>query len=92
MFRFDWTADGQALALVKERTDVGKRELWLVPFTGEHARKLDVDIDNWLVGDGFRLDRAGKQIAFVAAAGQPGTEIRALENFLPELARLTTKK
>jgi hypothetical protein len=36
-----------------------------------------------LLQDGFRLDRAGKQIAFVAAAGKPGLEIRARENFLP---------
>ncbi len=36
--------------------------------------------------DGFSVDRAGKQIAFVANAGQPGLEIRALENFLPGVA------
>jgi Tol biopolymer transport system component len=93
MFRFDWTADGRALAVVKERTDTGKRQLWLVPVNGEKARRLDVDIDNWLIEDGFRLDRAGKQIVFVAAAGQPGTEIRALENFLPApAARQGVKK
>jgi Tol biopolymer transport system component len=83
IFRFDWTADGRALAVVKERSDTGHRQLWLVPVNGEKARRLEVDIDNWLIEDGFRLDRAGKQIAFVAAAGQPGLEIRALENFLP---------
>ena len=52
------------------------------------ARKLDIAVDNWLIMDGFRFDRTGKQVAFVAAAGQPGLEIRALENFLP--ARTTT--
>jgi hypothetical protein len=36
-----------------------------------------------MIEDGFRFDRAGKQLAFVAAAGQAGLEIRALENFLP---------
>jgi dipeptidyl aminopeptidase/acylaminoacyl peptidase len=84
--RFDWTSDGRALAIVKERTDTGRKELWLVPVTEEKPRKLDVDVNNWLVQDGFRLDRAGKQIAFVAAAGKPGLEIRALENFLPAQA------
>jgi hypothetical protein len=77
------TPCARALAVVKERTDTGKRQLWLVPVNGEKARRLEVDIDNWLIEDGFRLDRAGKQIAFVAAAGEPGLEIRALENFLP---------
>lgn len=69
--------------MAKERGDTGRKELWLVPVTEERPRKLDVDVDNWLLMDGFRLDRAGKQIAFVAAAGNPGLEIRALENFLP---------
>jgi len=32
------------------------------------------------------LDRTGKQIAFVGAAGNLGPEIRALENFLPQPA------
>jgi Tol biopolymer transport system component len=83
IWRFDWTSDGRALAIAKQRADSGRKELWLVPVTEEKPRKLDVDIDNWMLEDGFRLDRAGKQIAFVAAAGKPGLEIRALENFLP---------
>ena len=79
---FDWTANGAALAVTK-RDQTGRNELWLVPITGDKPRKLDVDTDNWMIGDGFRFDRAGKQLAFVAAAGQAGLEIRALENFLP---------
>ncbi len=70
IWRFDWTSDGRALAVAKERGDTGRKELWLVPVTEERPRKLDVDVDNWLLVDGFRLDRAGKQIAFVAAASR----------------------
>jgi Tol biopolymer transport system component len=82
--RFDWTSDGAALVVAKQRDDTGSNELWLVPVdSGAKPRKLDLNVDNWLIGDGFRFDRAGKQVAFVAAAGQPGLEIRALENFLP---------
>jgi Tol biopolymer transport system component len=84
--RFDWIADGAALAVAKQRDDSGANELWLVPVTGEKPRKLPLNIDNWLIEDGFRFDRAGKQVAFVGAAGQPGLEIRALENFLPQPA------
>lgn len=80
--RFDWTADGQALAIAKQLAD-NRNEIWIVPVTAEKPRKLDIDVDHWMLGDGFRLDRAGKQIAFVAAAGKAGLEIRALENFLP---------
>ena len=42
-----------------------------------------------MIEDGLRFDRAGKQIAFVASAGQLGLEIRALENFLPAAAAAT---
>ena len=82
--RFDWTSDGAALVVAKQLADTESNELWLVPVDGSaKPRKLDLNVDNWLIGDGFRFDRAGKQVAFVAAAGQPGLEIRALENFLP---------
>lgn len=81
--RFDWTANGQALVVAKERGASGRQELWLVPVGEDKPRKLDIDVDNWLLRDGLRVDRSGKQVAFVAAAGQQGLEIRALENFLP---------
>jgi hypothetical protein len=91
--RLHWTSDGRALAVAKERADTGGKELWLVPVADEKPRKLDVDMNNWLLMDGFKVDRAGKQIAFVAAAGNPGLEIRALENFLPQTpARQAAKK
>ncbi len=83
LWRFGWTADGRALAVAKGPGATGQRELWIVPATGEPPRKLDIDVANWRLEDGFRIDLAGKQIAFVGAAGKPGLEIRALENFLP---------
>lgn len=83
LIRFDWTLEGDALVVAKQRYDAGHSELWLIELGSDKPRKLDIDIENWLIGDGFRFDRAGKQVAFVAAAGQPGLEIRALENFLP---------
>jgi Tol biopolymer transport system component len=80
--RLGWTAEGRALVIAKQLAD-NRNEIWLVPVTDERPRKLDIDVEHWMLGDGFRLDRAGKQIAFVAAAGKAGLEIRALENFLP---------
>jgi Tol biopolymer transport system component len=78
----DWTADSAALVGAKS-SGADAHELWLVPVTGEKPRKLEIDVHNWMIQDGFRFDRAGKQVAFVASAGQPGLEIRAIENFLP---------
>jgi Tol biopolymer transport system component len=86
LFRAQWTADGRALAVTKQLDETGRWELWLVDVNGEKPRKLDINVENWMMEDGFRFDRAGKQVAFVAAAGQPGLEIRALENFLPAAA------
>jgi Tol biopolymer transport system component len=80
---FDWTAGGRALTVARERAGTGERELWLIPVADGKPRKLDIDVSRWILEDGFRIDRSGKQIAFVANAGQPGLEIRALENFLP---------
>ena len=84
--RWDWTSDGRAIAMVLRRGDSEPRELWTVDVDSGRSRKLDVDIGHWIIEDGFHIDRAGKQIAFVANAGQPGLEIRALENFLPGVA------
>jgi Tol biopolymer transport system component len=86
--RFEWASEGAAIAVAKRRDDGAASELWLVPVGGERPHKLDLNIDNWSIEDGFRFDRAGRHVAFVATAGQPGLEIRALENFLP--ARATT--
>lgn len=81
--RFGWTSDGRAIVVAKQHATRNRKELWLLPLSDDKPRKLDIDVENWLLEDGFRLDPAGKQIAFVAAAGKPGLEIRALENFLP---------
>jgi Tol biopolymer transport system component len=81
--RFGWTSDGRALVAAKQVDRTGRRELWMADASGGQPRKLDIDVANWSIEDGFDVDRAGRQVAFVAAAGQPGLEIRALENFLP---------
>jgi Tol biopolymer transport system component len=81
--RFDWTADGTALVLATRRDDTGDQALWLVAMDGAQPRRLEIDVDKWSILDGFRFDRSGKRVAFVASAGDPGLEIRALENFLP---------
>ena len=90
--RFGWTADGTAIATATRREDSPDQALWLVPVDGAKPRRLDVDVNNWQIGDGFRFDHAGKRVAFVASAGQPGLEIRALENFLPAAATRATAK
>jgi hypothetical protein len=81
--QMQWTLDGHALIVATMNDANRDQALWLVDPTGNKPRKLDIDIAQWNVRDGFRFDHAGKQVAFSAAAGEPGLEIRALENFLP---------
>jgi Tol biopolymer transport system component len=83
-----WTPDSRALIIAKGLgADTERKELWLVPIDSGKPRKLDIDMDNWILpGGGFRLAPDGRQIAFVGAAGKPGQEIWALENFLPKLS------
>jgi hypothetical protein len=83
---FDWTADGSAVMIARRHEDKPDTSLWFVPTGGAPARQLDIDVANWSLLDGFRFDRAGKRVAYVASAGPPGLEIRALENFLPASA------
>src|SRR5688572_14764120 len=92
MMRFDWTANGSVIAVATRRDDNAEQSLWMVPIDQRKPRRLDIDANNWMIMDGFRFDRAGKQVAFVAAAGAPGLEIRALENFLPAAATKPTAK
>ena len=92
MMRFDWTANGSAIAVATRRDDNAEQALWMVPIDERKPRRLDIDVNNWSIMDGFRFDRAGKQVAFVATAGAPGLEIRALENFLPAAATKPTAK
>jgi Tol biopolymer transport system component len=84
--QLQWTLDGRAL-VVATMNDAGRgAALWLVDHSANTPRKLNIDITQWKVLDGIRFDRAGTQVAFAAAAGEPGLEIRALENFLPARA------
>jgi Tol biopolymer transport system component len=77
-----WIPDGSAVIVAKADAS-GRQELWLVPIEGGQPRKLDIDASAWLLQEGFRLRPDGKEIAFVSQAGKPGSEIWALENFLP---------
>ena len=81
---FDWTSDGRALSYSTDNGHAGPFALWIVDIDGRNRRQLDLDVSNWLFEDGLTIDRAGKQIAFVASSGPLGLEIRALENFLPK--------
>jgi Tol biopolymer transport system component len=81
--RYNWVADGKALIVARRREESAPTTLLLIPVDGGAARTLDIDTSRWLAEDGFSFDAAGKQVAFVAASGEPGLEIRALENFLP---------
>jgi Tol biopolymer transport system component len=92
LFQAQWTQDGRALVIAREGGETGTRQLWLVPVDGSAPRKLAIDVANWSIGDGYRLDSSGRQIAFVAATGQPGLEIRALENILPDRAARSSSK
>ena len=83
-FRLIWTTDSRAVILPKHLTTNSERkELWLVPVTDGRPRKLDIDVDSWVMpGGGFQLSPSGGQIAFVAEAGGSGPEVWALENLL----------
>jgi Tol biopolymer transport system component len=87
-----WLPDSSALIVQKY---TGSRwELWLVPITGQPARRLDIDPELWREGSGqsprpgvmqgdtgFSLSPDGRQIAFMK--GKTAAEVWALENFLP---------
>ena len=86
--RMIWTPDSRALIVPKllSKMDGERKELWLVLVTDGRPRKLDIDVDSWVMpGGGFQLRPNGGQIAFVAEAGGSGPEVWALENFLPAL-------
>jgi Tol biopolymer transport system component len=83
-FRMIWTPDSRAVIVPKLlSTDGERKQLWLVPVTDERPRKLDIDVDSWLMpGGGFQLRPDGGQVAFVAEAAGSGPEVWALENLL----------
>jgi hypothetical protein len=80
-FRWQWLPDSKGAILLKEPPTGGGAELWMAMVAGR-SRKLDIDVRQWDEGL-FRLHPDGRQIAFVARAGEPGAEVWALENFLP---------
>lgn len=82
-WRFQWTSAGRAVAIAKYGKERSAPQIWIIDVATGNARQLDVDARQWNVGDGLEFDRAGTQVAFVGSAGEPGQQIRALENFLP---------
>ena len=86
-----WTPDSSALLVTRNMRS--RPELLMVPVSGEGARKLDIDITEWMRGigpvdQGFGLSRDGRQIAPLLT-GKSTSEVWALENFLP--SRTVTK-
>ena len=79
-FFWEWLPDARGVILLRSRAG-STDEMWHVPFGGT-ARKLDVDLSKW-TGDPFHVHPDGRQLAFVANAGEPGAEVWALENILP---------
>src|SRR5262249_29204389 len=83
-----WMPDGRAV-IVTKLTPNGA-ELLLVPIDGAPLRKLDIDAENWTRGakhyfdQGFTLSPDGRHVAFLM--GKSGSEVWALENFLPTLS------
>jgi hypothetical protein len=64
--------------------DAQQRELWFVPIASGQPRKLDIAVDNWILGNGnYRLSPDGRRIAFVTDLGRRGREVWALEDVLP---------
>ena len=85
-YRMIWTRDSRALIVPKLLDANGERkELWLVPVEGGQPRKLDIDVNNWILpGGGFQLHPDGRRIAFSADdAAQSGPEVWAPDNVLP---------
>ena len=82
IYALSWTPDNRALLVLKMR-DGNPTGLWLAPVSGEGARKIEGDISQWTADGSIRLSPDGTRVAFVHAAGTPGYEIWAIENFLP---------
>jgi Tol biopolymer transport system component len=74
-----WTPDGRAVVVRKRAPN----ELWLVPTTGEPARRLEIDVRDWSFGPigQFSIHPDGRRLAFLS--GTITNEVMVLENFLP---------
>jgi Tol biopolymer transport system component len=83
-FHWQWLPDSQGVLVTRLRTPEGPADLWIVRLNGD-AKRVDLDLRLSHDGGFVQLDPAGRRIAFVATAGEPGAEVWALENFLPVL-------
>jgi Tol biopolymer transport system component len=84
-FQLQWTPDSRELVVPKGRGPSLPVEWWVVSLNGAPPRKLDVSVENFALSgtNGALIHPDGQQIAFVAAAGERGAEVWALENILP---------
>ena len=83
-WQWQWLPDGAGVMVIVGPTarNSAPPELWMVPKEGQ-PRRVNVDMSSWEEGGHFRLSPDGRHAALVAAAGNPGAEVWALENFLP---------
>lgn len=79
---WQWLPGSDAVLLDVTSPDEEVCELWRVPLSGA-PRRLPIDTRQWIEGGHPRVSPDGRYLAFVAAAGDPGAEVWALENFLP---------
>jgi Tol biopolymer transport system component len=85
-WQWQWLPDGRGVIVIAGSTasDSARAEIWVVPMEGQ-PRRLNIDMSSWEEGGHLRLSPDGRHAAFVSAAGKPGSEVWALENFLPAL-------
>ena len=83
-WQWQWLPDGRGVIAGPAKSDSSPAELWMIPLEGQ-SRRLNIDTSNWEEGGHFRVSPDSRHAAFVAAAGNPGAEVWALENFLPGL-------
>ena len=83
-WQWQWLPDGRGVMVIAGPTtsNSARPEMWIVPTEGQ-SRRLNIDMSSWEEGGHFRLSPDGRHAAFVSAAGTPGAEVWALENFLP---------
>jgi len=84
-----WTPDGNGLLVVKAGERDESMELWLISIKEDTARKLDIDVSDWTVGNGVRLSPNGRQLAFFT--GRPSREAWVLEDLLSGFNRATSR-
>jgi hypothetical protein len=80
-WQWQWTPASDAV-LARRIAPGAREDLWLIRLNGQ-PRRLNVDTSAWFEGGHLQLHPDGRRVAFVDAAGDPGAEVWALENFLP---------